>query len=251
MPEPAAKKKRAATVTRRYGGVDASERRQERQRKLIDAGLEIFGTRGFHLSTVRDVCAQAGLTERYFYESFKTLGELFDAVYASLRTMVQQKVMSSVIAQGLAQPAPLAMGESSLRAWYAFLHEDVRRARIMLVEAVSVSESGMRGAEATINEFKGMVRTFMLMLYPDLNEHGVDMDVIVAGLVGATIYIAKTWTQSGFNHSIDEILRHNMMLFEGLDLLHKQRQAERAAALAARKTAVPRTPKKGRRATDV
>lgn len=252
MPNPSVKKKRAATVTRRYGGVDAAERRRERQRKLIDAGIEVFGTRGFHLSTVRDICSQAGLTERYFYESFKTLGELFDAVYAELRGMVQQRVMTSVIAKGLAQPDPLAMGESTLRAWYAFLNEDVRRARIMLVDAVGVSESGMRGAEATIHEFKGMVHTFMIMLYPDLEKAGVDMDVIVSGLVGATIYIAKTWTQSGFKHSLDEILRHNMMLFRGLHLLHQEMNAQRAAAMASGKEAVPRTPsKKGRRVTDV
>lgn len=251
MPDPTVKKKRAATVTRRYGGVDAAERRRERQRKLIDAGIEVFGTRGFHLSTVRDICSQAGLTERYFYESFKTLGELFDAVYAELRSMVQQRVMTSVIAKGLNQPEPLSMGESTLRAWYAFLHEDVRRGRIMLVDAVSVSESGMRGAEATINEFKGMVHTFMIMLYPSLAKDGVDMDVIVSGLVGATIYIAKSWTQSGFNHSLDEILRHNMMLFRGLDLLHQQMGEQRSEALAKGKEAVPRSPsKKGRRASD-
>lgn len=251
MPAPAAKKKRAATVTRRYGGVDASERRRERHRRLLDAGLEVFGTRGYHLSTVRDVCSQAGLTERYFYESFKTLGELFDAVYAELRGMVQQRVMAGILAQGLSQPEPLAMGECALRGWYAFLHEDARRARIMLVDAVSVSESGMRGAEAAVNEFKGMLRTFISMMYPELGKIGVDMDVVVASLIGATIYTAKTWTQSGFKQSIDDILRHNMLIFSGMDAMYRQLHEQLAHSQAADKAAVPRTPQKGRRATDV
>lgn len=250
MPEPTAKKKRAATVTRRYGGVDAAQRRKERHRKLLDAGVEVFGTRGYHLSTVRDLCAQAGLTERYFYESFKTLGELFDAVYAELRGAVQHQVMAAILSRGLAQPEPLAMGECALRAWYVFLHEDVRRARIMLVDAVSVSESGMRGAEAAVNEFKGMLRTFIAMMYPELDKIGVDMDVVVSSLVGATIYTAKSWTQAGFRHSIDDILRHNMLIFSGMDAMYKQLHAQRAEALSAGKAAVPRTPKKGRRASD-
>jgi len=232
MPDLPAKKKRAATVTRRYGGVDAAERRRERQRRLMAAGLAVFGTRGYHLSTVRDICAQAGLTERYFYESFKALGELFDAVYAELRSQLQQRVMQSVIAQGARQPDPMAMGEGSLRAWYAFLHEDPRRARVMLIDAVSVSDSGMRGAEAAINEFKGMLRAFISMMYPDVERHGINMDVIVSGLVGATIYIAKNWTQSGFKQSLDEILMHNMMIYRSLDLLYKKQQAEQTSVAA-------------------
>ncbi|MBI5925978.1 MAG: TetR/AcrR family transcriptional regulator [Aquabacterium sp.] len=255
MSDRPAKKKRAATVTRRYGGVDAAERRRERQRKLIEAGLEVFGRRGYHLSTVRDICTQAALTERYFYESFKTLGELFDAVYAELRGQVQQKVMAAIMARGLVQPDPLAMGEGSLRAWYAFLHEDPRRARIMLVDAVSVSESGMRGAEAAINEFKGMLRTFVSMLYPDMGKYGIDLDVIVSGLAGATIYIAKNWTQSGFKYSLDDILAHNMLIFRSLDGVYKQKGEQHVATQAtpasstSRKRATPST-RKGRRASD-
>ena len=246
MPDQPAKRKRATTVTRRYGGVDAAERRRERLRILIEAGLAVFGSRGYHLSTVRDICAQAGLTERYFYESFKTLGELFDAVYAELRGQVQQKVMAAIMAQGLAHPDPLAMGEGSLRAWYAFLHEDPRRARIMLIDAVSVSENGMRGAEAAINEFKGMLRTFVSMLYPDMAQYGIDLDVIVSGLAGATIYIAKNWTQSGFTYSLDEILAHNMLIFRSLDGVYKQMRAQPAAPAASRQRATPGT-RKGRR----
>lgn len=246
---PAKTKKRAATVTRRYGGVDAAQRRRDRQHRLIDAGLEVFGTRGYHLSTVRDICIQAALSERYFYESFKTLGELFDAVYADLRGQVQQRVMESIIARGMANPDGLAMGEGSLRAWYAFLHEDPRRARIMLIDAVSVSDSGMRGAEAAINEFKGMLRTFVSMLYPDMDKYGIDLDVIVSGLAGATIYIAKNWTQSGFKYSLDDILAHNMLIFRSLDGVYRQMREQHDTAQASGRQAVPRT-SRGRRAAD-
>lgn len=253
MSDTPVKKKRATTVTRRYGGVDAAERRRDRQRKLIDAGLAVFGERGYHLSTVRDICAQAGLTERYFYESFKTLGELFDAVYTELRTLVQQRVMESIIARGLSNPDPMAMGEGSLRAWYAFLHEDPRRARIMLIDAVSVSDSGMRGAEAAINEFKTMLRTFVGMLYPDAERYGVDMDVIVSGLAGATIYIAKTWAQSGFKHSLDKVLMHNMLMYRSLDAIYRQagdKQDIDATDMPPVPAVATRTPRKGRRASD-
>jgi AcrR family transcriptional regulator len=227
MTEAQVKKKRAATVTRRYGGVDAAERRRERQRKLIDAGLELFGTRGYHLTTVRDVCAQAGLTERYFYESFKTLGELFDAVYAELRGTVQRKVMEAVLKLGMSSPDPNAMGEATLRAWYGYLHEDPRRARIMLIDAMAVSDNGMRGAEAAINEYKGMLGTFLRMLYPNIDQVGMELDIVVSGLAGATIYIAKNWVLSGFKHSLDEIIAHNLLIYRSMDHVFHEMAAGR------------------------
>lgn len=225
MSDAPTKRRRASTVTRRYGGVDAAERRRERQRRLLDAGLEVFGVRGYHLSTIRDICTEAGLSERYFYESFRTLGDLFDAVYAELRAQLQQRSMAALFACGMAQADPLQLGEASLRAWYEYLQEDPRRARIMLIDAVAVSDSGMRGAEAAINEYKGMLRTFVSLLYPDFHTLGYDMDVVVAGLAGATIYTLKTWVQSGFKLPLDDILRHNMLILRNLDAHYRMHQA--------------------------
>src|SRR4029077_5184552 len=58
------------TPQRAYGGVSAEDRIAARRAKLLDAGLELFGTRGYATTGVKDVCREAGLTDRYFYESF-------------------------------------------------------------------------------------------------------------------------------------------------------------------------------------
>jgi len=225
MTEPTPRK-RAATVTRRYGGMDAAERRRERQRKLLDAGLEVFGTKGFHLASVRDVCTHAGLTERYFYESHKTLGELFDAVYAALRSQVQQAVMKAILTQGAQNIGqPLSMGEASLRAWLGFLQEDPRRARVMLIDALGVSESGVRNVESAVSEMKGLLRTFITMLYPSLQRVDFELDLVIAGLTGATIYIAKTWVQTGFPQPLEAIVQHNMLFYRAMDDYHKRLMA--------------------------
>src|SRR5215212_10332014 len=75
---------RPLTPVRRWRGRSASERTAERRERLIEAALEVFGSRGYSASTVRDVCREAGLTERYFYESFPNrealLGALADRI---------------------------------------------------------------------------------------------------------------------------------------------------------------------------
>ena len=63
----AVEKKPAADRGRRYRGVSEEARQAERRQRFVEAGLTVFGSRGYHSSTVRSICAEAGLTERYFY----------------------------------------------------------------------------------------------------------------------------------------------------------------------------------------
>ena len=59
----------------------AAERRDQRRERLLEAGLELFGTQGYAESSVRAVSAAAGLNSRYFYESFASREELLYQVY--------------------------------------------------------------------------------------------------------------------------------------------------------------------------
>jgi AcrR family transcriptional regulator len=67
---------------RPYGGVDARDRIAERRRRLLDAGLELLGGSDHPPElTVRAICAHAGISARYFYESFTDKDELVEAVF--------------------------------------------------------------------------------------------------------------------------------------------------------------------------
>ena len=81
---------------RRYGGVLPEERQRLRRAKLVEGAIEVFGTKGFHGATVREVCVAAHLTERYFYESFKTLPQLFLAAYSELREQLMALTLAAM-----------------------------------------------------------------------------------------------------------------------------------------------------------
>jgi AcrR family transcriptional regulator len=67
---------------RPYGGVDARDRIAERRRRLLEAGLELLGGSDHPPElTVRAICGQAGISARYFYESFTDKDELVAAVF--------------------------------------------------------------------------------------------------------------------------------------------------------------------------
>src|SRR3954462_16041887 len=75
---------RTRAPRRAYGGISADDRIAARRAKLLDAGLELFGTHGFGATGVKDVCREAGVTDRYFYESFNDGRALFLAVFDRL-----------------------------------------------------------------------------------------------------------------------------------------------------------------------
>ncbi|WP_278258124.1 TetR family transcriptional regulator [Nocardioides convexus] len=56
---------------RRYGGKTAEQRRAERREALLAAAVDIWQESGWAAVTMRGVCARAGLTDRYFYESLR------------------------------------------------------------------------------------------------------------------------------------------------------------------------------------
>src|SRR6185295_13531701 len=66
-------------LMRDYDGKTAAERIAERRERLIDAGVELFGERGYAATSIRSVLQQSGLRDRYFGESFADLDSLLAA----------------------------------------------------------------------------------------------------------------------------------------------------------------------------
>ncbi|MFC8528817.1 TetR/AcrR family transcriptional regulator [Nocardia sp. NPDC057227] len=65
-----------SAVGRRYAGASAAERRLDRRSQLVEAGLDLVLEGGVVSLTVLAVCQRAGLSKRYFYESFESLDAL-------------------------------------------------------------------------------------------------------------------------------------------------------------------------------
>jgi AcrR family transcriptional regulator len=67
--------------SRRWSGVPLEDRQALRRDELVAAGVQLLGQASGPAVTVRAVCRQAELTERYFYESFSDRDEFVRAVY--------------------------------------------------------------------------------------------------------------------------------------------------------------------------
>ena len=214
--------KRPAIVTRPYGGVKAEARRRERRQRLLAAGLEVFGHHGYHHTTVRNICDAAGLTERYFYESFKSLRLLFDAVHEQLR---DELVRLTLPTSEQPHPSPLQQVKASLRAWLSFLQTDPRRARIMLIDASVIEDLDAVRPNHAAQAFQAHMLILLKLLHPNLSRHGIELELTAASLNGALLSLARTWAQGGFFYGLDVMVHHCMLVFHGLAALHNELDA--------------------------
>jgi AcrR family transcriptional regulator len=116
-----------------YGGVTGEQRIAERRRKLIEAGMNLFGSAESGLVRVKDVVTEAGLTERYFYESFSDLDALFDAVLELANETVERAVNAAVVN---APDDNISRMSIVMRTTTDTLAEDPRMIRVIFIEAL-------------------------------------------------------------------------------------------------------------------
>ena len=74
----------------------SAERHRNRRTRLIEAATELIGTRGVAAATVTAVCAESGVTSRYFYQHFSGRDALLRAVYQQLYATFQEVIVDAI-----------------------------------------------------------------------------------------------------------------------------------------------------------
>ncbi|MFW0793128.1 TetR/AcrR family transcriptional regulator [Gordonia sp. CPCC 205515] len=181
---------------RRYGGADAEERRMRRRADLVAAGLDLFGTDGYPAVSVKRVCDHAGLTQRYFYESFGDRAALLAAVYADCVAVARAATVAAATewvggreVAGISSDDASAVARATLGTFVQVLVDDPRRARVMLVEVVGVNEELEQIRLAAIHDWAELILTLALgERPPDRRQR-----LTAIGLVGAVTQLLVDW----------------------------------------------------------
>lgn len=140
---------------RSYGGVTAAEREHRRRSSLIDACLDIVGESGISALTLNAVSARAGLTKRYFYESFADTDELLTAALAGFFDLVEDRVLEHHL--GSADLGLESSLELALDTLLDVLEQDVRLAHLYVQAS---STPGLRRArEQAVDRFAALLIT--------------------------------------------------------------------------------------------
>ena len=206
--------KSVKTKERQFKGLSLTERKQARREKLIQAGIQAYGRQGFFAVTVKDICNEAKLTERYFYESFKKSDELFQTIFLTLIDQLQHNVMQAIMQ---ASTDPRKMIASGLTALLTTLKNNPGMARIIYIDAMLVQELHNQATiHETMSRFERMIHAFVMLTMPHIKRSEREISLIATGLNGYITQIAIRWVMSGFKQSMDEVLSSCSIVFLSL-----------------------------------
>jgi AcrR family transcriptional regulator len=183
-----------------WGGSTLDERSAERRKQLVDAAFEVLGTAGATAVTVRAVTKLAGLSPRYFYESFESREDLlvaaFDDGFDRIKSAVEAAMEEA--SDGVPDRA-----RASLDATARCLEDDPRLARALMRE--TLAEPALRArAEQALPEF---VLTIAISAFgADVAADPARFQVAVLAISGMQVALLMAWAEGKVALTRDELV---------------------------------------------
>jgi AcrR family transcriptional regulator len=177
--------------------------------QLIEAGLEVIGTQGWANTTVRGVCRQAGLTERYFYESFPDHEALLLGVYEH----VLVEGIQLVLAAATAAPHDLRRtARAGITAAIEFLTDDPRRGRVLVLEATG-NETLQRRRQQAVRAQATLLSEVARDFFGEHPPERTDAYLTALSLVGALAEVVSAYLDGQLDVPRERLIDHLTALF--------------------------------------
>lgn len=204
---------------RRYKGANPAARVAERRTRLLDAGLALFGTRGYAQTTLAMLSAESGVPHRYLTQVFPDKESLLRELYVAM----SEDALAAVRAarQGPATDPVGQIRRDVAAACQAFM-ADERRLRINCLEVVGVSPA----MEALRRDY---IRAFGRLILEEVEKRVAggflpprdDYLYGTLGLVGAFHEMMTEWvlTPAGQRPAPAVVVRQVQEFFRGMLLV--------------------------------
>jgi AcrR family transcriptional regulator len=206
-------------VVRPYRGISAEERRAERRERLLDAALDDIGDVGLSGLTMKRVCARAGLTERYFYESFSDRDALLVALHDRVHAQVDLAIADAL---AVAPDDLLERFRALAGAVVAVLADDPRIGRTYREAAAS---DALREPQREATEQYAALLAALIRAAHDLSDaHQPRLDLLSHVLVSGLIVTIGSWLDGTIAVSRDELIDEMARLaVAGADIIRDAR----------------------------
>lgn len=189
-----------AKASRLYGGLSVSARRASRRERLLSAAFQLYGTIGYHQTTIPMLCSESGVTARHFYEEYSSREAL-------LRTLLDDIAERSYeIVRDALRATELPVRErilASNRAYYAYLTADARRARIYAIESLGISDE-LESHRRDLRE-RSVRQLTRAVQWREPAGAPIDLDgrLVSIGLASAAVAILAEWVLAGEKPAVE------------------------------------------------
>jgi AcrR family transcriptional regulator len=194
-------------LVRDYDGKTAAERVAERRERLIDAGVELFGERGYAATSIRAVLQQSGLRDRYFGESFADLDSLLAAVYSRLIDEEISGCAAAIENTNGGSEGARAMIDTITRSF----EKNPGKARIKSREVLSGGPVAGEQRRAGLRRLAQLVAD---LLPPSTALNRSDVLLLGLSIVAAADELLLTWMDSAEGLTRDRVADVVMLMFD-------------------------------------
>jgi AcrR family transcriptional regulator len=183
--------------------MSAADRQLERRERLVAGGLELVGTRGWAQTSVRDVCREAGLTERYFYESFADRDALLPAVFQHVADRCTAAVLEAFMA---APDGAHSKVRASLAAALHLVTEDRRIGRVLLLEGGHPELQQLRDDLAFTSA--ALLAEIATSYFGRDDLDPTEVTLAALSVVGAQAQLATAYLAGRLDVSVEQLIDH-------------------------------------------
>lgn len=184
-----------------YRGASAADRIAERRSKLLEAALAVWADPEAR-TTMTNICAAAGLSERYFYESFTGLDALLEAVMDGIANEIEANSRKAADAAG---SDPVARVRACVRAFVDLLVDDPRKGRVAIVESVAVRKLRRRRTDLLrYMAHQSALGSREFLGSPDRSTHLDEIGGLL--FIGGMAELVTAWLDGTLEATPDEIV---------------------------------------------
>lgn len=215
--------KQKSAKDRIYAGESLTERKTRRYQQFLEAGLQLMGTIGYRATTVRLLCKETNLTDRYFYESFSNTEDLLIAVYKHCMETMRSNILAAVQQkQNSASMDELIC--CALNVYFQAI-EDSRVLRVCWLEMVAVSPTVDAVYAQNIDSFVQFLDMMAHNLYPEWQTLTEERKLLSVAAVGSLNQISIYWAFNHYKESRDVIVKTSMHVIKGVLISVTQEKA--------------------------
>lgn len=192
-----------ATVVRRgdtYGGLSRLERETDRRERILTAALYLFAARDYDDVSVADVCADAKVAKRYFYDHFVDRADLLLALHRELTDWLMHNITSVVPRHPTSVEQVFA---PAMQALVQLLLDNPERGRVIYINAPKM-ERRRRGLLRKDAEVFGHLVRRVLKRPPDRVGFQRRLLALSAGVSEVII----DWLSTGMTAAPDVLIDH-------------------------------------------
>ena len=169
----------------------SEQRRAERRQRLLTAALGRFTTVGYRQTKIVELCADAGVSTRNFYEEFPGKEQVLLTLHDLINSAALDRVRTAL--DTLDSDDVVTRITVLLDAFVASVTSDPRLPRLNYVEAVGVSEELERQHQVWVARWADFIESEARRAA----AHGVapdrDYRLTAIGLVGAITGLLREW----------------------------------------------------------